>query len=197
MREKNKSSRKQTKLAPSPGDSSNIFFVDLTPASLPTSLNPPIDENRTPGHEQKAPTTLLLPAHVSVADMEAGEVSIQILPPPSDSDEDSYIEYLDYDNPKVTAFQPTPVSLTYLLKANGLVRYFDQNSMDGKPLKFVCKNCGTEGEHRTADCLIQIVRSFPATGPRSLSHANPFYQQCLTCGARDEHPTRSCPISKI
>lgn len=41
----------------------------------------------------------------------------------------------------------------------GVVRYFDATDEDSKPTKFVCKNCGAEGEHKTFECPVQIVRT--------------------------------------
>lgn len=39
------------------------------------------------------------------------------------------------------------------------MRYFDEHADDTKPSKFVCKNCGAEGQHKTYECPVQIVRS--------------------------------------
>lgn len=41
----------------------------------------------------------------------------------------------------------------------GAVRYFDEHADDTKPSKFVCKNCGAEGQHKTYECPVQIVRT--------------------------------------
>lgn len=40
----------------------------------------------------------------------------------------------------------------------GLVRYFDEVTEETKPTRFVCKNCGAEGDHKTSECRVQIVR---------------------------------------
>lgn len=135
----------------SPADAVDVFFIDFEPTLLPTaySLVPP---NVSDVPDDK----LLLPAHVSVF----GLTPAEILPASNvDLDDEDYIEYLEYNEQK------------------DLVRYFE-DPIEGsakKANRIVCKNCGTEGEHRTAACPVSI---------------------CLTCGARNEHPTRSCPISK-
>lgn len=43
--------------------------------------------------------------------------------------------------------------------SKGAVRYFDIAGEDSKHTKFVCKNCGIEGEHKTFEGPVQIVRS--------------------------------------
>ncbi|GLB33786.1 putative zinc finger protein [Lyophyllum shimeji] len=106
--------------------------------------------------QEKPSDALLLPAHVSVF----GNEPVQILPPTNmASDDEDYIDYLDYDE-----------------SSKNVLRYYDEPVMEStKPSRTVCKNCGAEGEHKTAACPVLI---------------------CLTCGARNEHGTRSCPISK-
>lgn len=78
---------------PNPNDL-NLFFIDIKPAALPTSslfVTPTI-----PGNE--AGPSLLLPAHVSVF----GAAPVEILPSTNaDSDEEDYIDYLDFDDRKV------------------------------------------------------------------------------------------------
>lgn len=71
-----------------------LFFIDETPVPLPSAARytAAATVEETPG------LGLILPAHVSVF----GESPAVILPAePLDSDEDDYIEYLDYDNRKV------------------------------------------------------------------------------------------------
>ncbi|RDB22705.1 Protein air1 [Hypsizygus marmoreus] len=136
-----------------PSKEPDLFFIDIQPAPLPpTAIFKPTSDDapETPVH------TLLLPAHVSVF----GAEPVEILPPSSaDLDEEDYIEYLDFDDRK------------------DIHRYFEDTVEESnkKPNRTVCKNCGAEGEHKTAACPVLI---------------------CLTCGARNEHSTRSCPISK-
>lgn len=38
------------------------------------------------------------------------------------------------------------------------MRYFDEQADDTKPSRYVCKNCGAEGQHKTYECPVQIVR---------------------------------------
>ncbi|KAH7914314.1 hypothetical protein BJ138DRAFT_1057110 [Hygrophoropsis aurantiaca] len=146
-----------------PTDEPGLFFFDATPVPVPETAKLS-DEHEQPTPSGGESDALLLPAHVSILHTTInGAIPVQILPPETpDSDEDDYIEYLDYED----------------RKAPGLVRYFEaeaEEAAQAKPTRFVCKNCGAEGEHKTYECPVQI---------------------CLTCGARDEHSTRSCPISK-
>ncbi|KAJ7095359.1 hypothetical protein B0H15DRAFT_107757 [Mycena belliarum] len=124
-----------------------LFFIDEAPAPLPSAA---LYTASVPAAEKMS--DLILPAHVSVF----GETPIDIPATTLDSDEDDYIEYLDYDNRK------------------DFVRYYDEEPEERRT-KIVCKKCGAEDEHTTAECHVLI---------------------CLTCGVRDEHPTRSCNIGK-
>lgn len=67
-----------------------------------------------------------------------------------------------------------------------------EEAAQAKPIRFVCKNCGAEGAHKTYECPVQVVSSLTFL-PWNATHS---VLKCLTCGARDEHSTRSCPISK-
>jgi protein AIR1/2 len=87
-------------------DDGQLFFIDTEPASVPTirafesnddgakgtqssSQTPKVDKDRVP---------LLLPAHVSVF-APGDDLPVQIVQSAdSDSDAESYIEYLDYDD---------------------------------------------------------------------------------------------------
>lgn len=79
---------------PSPSDS-NLFFIDVNPTPLPITsifVVPTIVDNQ-------AGPSLLLPAHVSVF----GATPVEILPSPNaNSDEEDYIDYLDFDDRKVS-----------------------------------------------------------------------------------------------
>lgn len=69
-----------------------LFVLDATPAVLPAAAR------YIAATTVEEPSELILPAHVSVF----GETPAPILPTePLDSDEEDYIEYLDYDNRKV------------------------------------------------------------------------------------------------
>ncbi|KAI9447747.1 hypothetical protein H4582DRAFT_1801919 [Lactarius indigo] len=116
---------------------------------------------------------LLLPAHVSVLDaVDDSELPIQIVQPvDSDSDAESYIEYLDYDD-RLTA---------------GTVRYFETPAEEQKQTRFVCKRCGAESEHRTRECPIMI------TCPNRHSRDKVSqYDDCDRCGSH-AHNTNECP----
>ncbi|KAG2369823.1 hypothetical protein BDR07DRAFT_318627 [Suillus spraguei] len=148
--------------SPAPAPDQELFFFDATPASVVTE--PTQSSKSQPESSKSAADRLLLPSHVSILSAGGdGTIPVEIVPQlPVDSEEEDYIEYLDYED----------------RKAPGLIRYFDTEAEEDaqtKPSRFVCKNCGAEGEHKTYECPIQV---------------------CLTCGARDEHSTRSCPISK-
>ncbi|KAI0291756.1 hypothetical protein BC826DRAFT_1186821 [Russula brevipes] len=144
-----------------------LFFVDVAPATVPAGVvfnSAGSGKDAQPSVQAQASepdrVPLLLPAHVSVLDP-GDDLPVQIIQPAdSDSDSESYIEYLDYG---IAWYAPD------------VVRYFKPPTEEQKHVRFVCKRCGAEGEHRTNECPVLI---------------------CLTCGARDEHTTRSCPISK-
>lgn len=141
-------------LSKMPADS--LFFVDDKPADVrdPYASTPagPSRAERSGG--------LMLPPHVNVAD---GSPGTQEHPLPALSNaeegEEDFINYLDVEGER----------------SIGITRYFHDTSEIDTKTRFVCKNCGEEGNHKAKDCPHQI---------------------CLTCGARDEHSTRSCPISK-
>ena len=85
-------------------ENGQLFFVDAAPAAVPEDLT--FDSARDAKVAPSSPQTsglpdkipLLLPAHVSV--LNPGEdLPVRIIQPvESDSDADSYIEYLDYDD---------------------------------------------------------------------------------------------------
>jgi protein AIR1/2 len=89
-----------------------LFFVDTTPASIPVGMafdSGAVDAPQSPSSQapeaDKIPP-LLLPAHVSVLDAVDG-LPVQIVQPvDSDSDTESYIEYLDYDDRLVRSSHP-------------------------------------------------------------------------------------------
>lgn len=77
----------------------SAFFIDDTPAEIPdvAKLKTIGDSSKPTGEGADAPP-LLLPAHVSVSDHN-GDAPVQIIAPVAiDSDDDDYIEYLDYDD---------------------------------------------------------------------------------------------------
>jgi protein AIR1/2 len=95
-----------------PLDNEQLFFVDTAPAVVHEDLafNSVHDVETAPssyqtsGPPDKVP--LFLPAHVSVLDPGENLLVKTIQPPESDSDSDSYIEYLDYDDRLVRSQHP-------------------------------------------------------------------------------------------
>jgi protein AIR1/2 len=96
-------------------DDGQLFLVDTEPAAVPEGMvfDPARDDNaaapssssQTSGQD-KVP--LLLPKHVSVLDP-GDDLPVQIIQPAeSDSDSESYIEYLDYDDRLVRLPHSTP-----------------------------------------------------------------------------------------
>lgn len=87
-------------------DNEHLFFVDTAPAAVPVDLAFDLapdakvepSSSQTSGTPQPDKIPLLLPAHVSVLDPGEGLLVQIIQPAESDSDSDSYIEYLDYDD---------------------------------------------------------------------------------------------------
>ncbi|THH13570.1 hypothetical protein EW146_g6665 [Bondarzewia mesenterica] len=143
------SSRPQDQNAGPVADDSVFFFIDVTPAQVPAkytiqdpgpSTNVPEPARTTVPDSAADPAKLLLPAHVSVIEADDGTTVEIIRPPESDSDSESYIEYLDYDD----------------RAAPGTERYFHEPKEDTKQSRFVCKKCGAENEHRTWDCTVLI-----------------------------------------
>ena len=143
-----------------------LFFVDTTPAAIPASMvfdsgavdAPQSSSSHAPEADKTSP--LLLPAHVSVLDAVDG-LQVQIVQPvDSDSDSESYIEYLDYDDRLVRLLRPLLSFITHCTQTAGTVRYFETPTEDQKQARFVCKRCGVENEHRARECPIMIVRGY-------------------------------------
>ena len=184
-------------------DDSQFFFVDTAPAPVPASMAfdsraadaPQPSSSRVPEADKAPP--LLLPAHVSVLNAVDDELPIQIVQSvDSDSDAESYIEYLDYDDRLVRSSHPLLPFVAHCIQTASTVRYFETPAEEQKQARFVCKRCGAESEHRTRECPVMIVRGYIYI-LRICVRSLYTLTQCLTCGARDEHSTRSCPISKI
>ena len=93
--ERRSQAHKRDSREPDKSDSAaDLFFVDLSPTAIPTipvskeSIN---DENEKVGK-------LLLPSHVTVF----GDALVEIISQPlSDSDDDGFIKYLDYEDTRV------------------------------------------------------------------------------------------------
>lgn len=78
-------------LSPRPENTSDIFFVDTTPAVQP--IVPP--QTAIPSDSEDTPK-LLLPTHVTIF----GDDPVEILPPPEvESGQEDFIEILDEDRP--------------------------------------------------------------------------------------------------
>jgi len=102
------SSRDDTQLqhdAPSALDDEKLFYVDTVPGSVLAGMafdsagdaKASQSSTSTQASEPvKTPIPLLLPAHVSVLDR-GDDLPVKIVQP-ADSDSESYIEYLDYDD---------------------------------------------------------------------------------------------------
>ncbi|KAF5363675.1 hypothetical protein D9756_000646 [Leucocoprinus leucothites] len=139
----------------------DLFFEDIAPAPLPPNIGnippPPSYGNSDPPTQKNDDMKLLLPAHVSVL----GSTPVEILPP-TESDEEGetdYIKYLDYGGGRQKEF----------------LRYFEEPEDESSKLKrTVCKNCGAEGDHKTADCRVLIVSNMSSLLPLcpGLMHEN-------------------------
>jgi protein AIR1/2 len=87
-------------------DNEQLFFVDTAPTAVPEdfAFDSARDDKLAPSSSRTSGTPppdkipLLLPAHVSVLDPGEDLLVRTIQPAESDSDTDSYIEYLDYDD---------------------------------------------------------------------------------------------------
>jgi protein AIR1/2 len=78
-----------------------LFFFDATPAPVVTESTQ--RSTAQPESSKSAADRLLLPSHVSILSAGAdGAVPVEIVPQlPVDSEEENYIEYLDYEDRKV------------------------------------------------------------------------------------------------
>ncbi|THH29387.1 hypothetical protein EUX98_g4805 [Antrodiella citrinella] len=166
---------------------SSLFFVDVKPADIPIAVKIPISSQPIPSgsgsnnSEADKATKLLLPAHVLLADTN-GDAPLEILPPsPLDSDEDDYIDYLDYDDDRRA----------------GAVRYFDDSKgqPEEKSRKLFCKNCGAEGDHRARDCPVIICLTCGARDEHS-TRGCPISKVCFSCGMKG-HTRQTCPNRRV
>jgi hypothetical protein len=94
--------RRRSTSPPSPSHNSALFFVDVQPAEVKPSDKPSV-HGAIPVVVDDEARNLLLPAHVSVFGVAEGSIPVEILPPSdSEGQDDDYIEYLDYDDRKVS-----------------------------------------------------------------------------------------------
>ncbi|KAI0320212.1 hypothetical protein OF83DRAFT_628622 [Amylostereum chailletii] len=157
-------------------DGGLLFFIDTAPAAVPDAVtfHPQASTSATKDAPESTPA-LLLPAHVSVLENADGAPIEIIRPPDSDSDSESFIEYLDYDD-----------------RATAALRYFDDQTEDAKKqARFVCKNCGAENEHKTFECPVQICLTCGARDEHS-TRGCPISKTCFSCGMKG-HINKTCP----
>lgn len=80
-------------------DAQDLFFVDLTPAVLPSAsqhiMNPAKDS------QDEQPQKLLLPAHIQVF----GSTPVELVEPTQDEQGEDFIDYLDFDSSRKVRFQ--------------------------------------------------------------------------------------------
>ncbi|TFK55680.1 hypothetical protein OE88DRAFT_1804497 [Heliocybe sulcata] len=169
-------------------DGASLFFIDLAPARLSGSVETKAGESSKSIDARQAfegsssittkhdATKLLLPGHVTVLNG-GDEIPVEIITRPEDeSDDDSYIQYLDYDDDR---------------KAPGMVRYFEEGREDTKQKRVVCKNCGKEGDHKTWECPVQICLTCGARDEHS-TRGCPISKTCFNCGMKG-HINKTCP----
>lgn len=105
--ERRSQAHKRDSREPDKSDSAaGLFFVDLSPTTIPSI---PVSHGSIPttnGENEKV-GKLLLPSHVTVF----GDALVEIISQPlSDSDDDEFIKYLDYEDTRVC----TPYSFVFL-----------------------------------------------------------------------------------
>lgn len=150
---RSKDNKKSTKKLRSetPIDNSKLFIVDLDPSE---ALRPTI--STIPQKHESNEGKLLLPAHVSVL----GSVPVEIIAPASE-DQD-YVEYLDYGGPDVHKSYVLITCFVVDLRTQelGVTRYFQLEPDRTKTASvIVCKHCGVKGDHKTSACSVIIVRT--------------------------------------
>lgn len=92
-----------------PDDFADLFFVDIKPTSIASAAKP-TNTTRAPSeptsNKEVDKPQLLLPEHVSVFGLgESGEGPVEIIRPLTpNTDEEDFIEYLDYDDRNKVSF---------------------------------------------------------------------------------------------
>lgn len=135
-----------------------LFFVDLSPTAIPPIPLSQESISITNGENEKV-GKLLLPSHVTVF----GDALVEIISQPlSDSDDDEFIKYLDYEDTRVcTHYSFCILASSLNCFPQNVQRYYDEPPDERAALdRTVCKNCGAEGEHKTSACTVKIVSSF-------------------------------------
>jgi hypothetical protein len=112
--------RRRGKRSPSPvaDDAADLFFIDVKPAPVPSTNGPTLSRPPAAGTGETSTDApaLFLPAHVSVLPSANGSsVPVKIIEETEvHSDDEEFIEYLDYDDRKVRVFNhATPVRETH------------------------------------------------------------------------------------
>ncbi|KAF8913876.1 hypothetical protein CPB84DRAFT_1840661 [Gymnopilus junonius] len=149
----------------------NIFFIDLSPATLPSTHQ---FVNETLSEEKQTIEKLLVPPHVTVLGSTPVEIIAQHLP---SEDDDDFIDYLDYEDTRPSH------------------RYYDDFSSDTAIInRTVCKNCGAEGQHKTSACPVQICLTCGVRDEHS-TRSCPISKVCFTCGMKGHINARkkNCP----
>ncbi|KAF9534352.1 hypothetical protein CPB83DRAFT_931053 [Crepidotus variabilis] len=149
--------------------SDNLFYVDVDPLPIPTSR---FDIHSSKKEGDIPSDQLLVPAHVTIF----GSTPFQIIAPPtpSDSEEEDFIKYLDYDD------------------ATDVVRYFHDAPNEAAQIeRTICKNCGVEGQHKTRDCPVMICLTCGARNEHS-TRSCPISKTCFNCGMKG-HINADCP----
>ncbi|KAH9927317.1 uncharacterized protein B0H18DRAFT_1004063 [Fomitopsis serialis] len=156
----------------------DLFFEDVVRTEVLAVAQVHQKDDQPAAKSDEPAVALLLPAHVSVFDQDGVDTAPIVSPPPSDTEDESYIEYMDYDDDRRA----------------GMVRYFEAADEDDKPAKpktFVCKNCGAEGDHRTYECPIVICLTCGARDEHS-TRGCPISKTCFNCGMKG-HINKTCP----
>ncbi|KAJ7498948.1 hypothetical protein FB451DRAFT_1203606 [Mycena latifolia] len=138
------------------------------------------------------PNELVLPAHVSVF----GETPINIPAAALDSDEDEYIEYLDYDNRKCKKCGAEDEHITaechVLICLTCGVR--DEHSTRSCNIGKTCYTCGMKG-HINIVCSVEtscIVANVHQDCPNRYASRTWTYDGCERCNS-SSHQTSECP----
>jgi protein AIR1/2 len=155
-------------------DDAALFFVDVARGAAAAAAAAAGTERAAapaggtgPGDARsKEPASLLLPGHVSVLPSANGSaVPVQIITEDSASEEDDFIELIQYDDRQVRdpGTCGTCSEAHFRGQVAGMVRYFESQEDDAsKAAKIVCKHCGAKGEHKTFECNVLIVSALVA-----------------------------------
>ncbi|KAI0832815.1 hypothetical protein BC628DRAFT_1309582 [Trametes gibbosa] len=182
-RDRDRDSRRKRKASPT---GVPLFFEDVNPTEVPGLAKPqelvagPSNLASPANASKNTENSLLLPAHVSVAEGDLDTSSLKV-PTPEGSDDEDYIDYLDYDDDRRA----------------GMIRYWELDKLAAsesklaKPTRTICKNCGAEGDHKTFECPVLICLTCGARDEHT-TRSCPISKTCYTCGMKG-HINRTCP----